>query len=395
MSSQSFAILGGQPVFDSPVHVGTPNLGDLPLFHKHLEEIFSRRWLSNDGPVVRLFEQKLSEILDVKHCIAVTNGTVAIELVAVSLGWRGRVVVPGFTFVASAHALAWVGVEPVFCDVDPKWHNLDSEDVRHNIDAAAGILGVHLWGRPADEQALQDEAQRLSADLVFDASHAFGSRRRGKSAAAMGRAATFSFHATKFVNTFEGGLITTNDDALADDLRSRRNFGHDEQRVVQRLGTNAKLNEVSAAMGLACLPHLDEWIDHDKEMTAAYHRHLSTIPGIRVHVDDEETDSNNQYLVVETEPDVFGLSRDELLDILVAENIGARKYFSPGIHRVPPYAADLARSLPVTERLSDIVLQLPTGAAVTRADVTLITDVIERAHAEAESLRGHLRGTSV
>ena len=204
---------------------------------------------------VREFERHICRVTEAKHAIAVTNATVGLQLVIRALGMKGSVIVPSFTFVATVHALHWQGITPVFCEVDPRTHCIDIHDVERKISGEisgniSGIIGVHMWGSSCDVDGLSDIASQYDVPLLLDAAHAFGSKRKGVPVGGAGAAGgSFSFHATKFVNAFEGGAITTNDDELADRLRLMRNYGFEDYDKVVQSGTNAKMCEPSAAMG--------------------------------------------------------------------------------------------------------------------------------------------------
>src|SRR4051794_14306014 len=210
------AALGGSPVFNAPVYVGRPNIGNRERLLERINDMLDRRWLSNNGPYVQEFERKVAEYLGVRHCIAMCNGTVALEIAIRATGLRGEVIVPSFTFIATAHALQWQEITPVFCDIDPRTHLIDPAQLQRLITPrTTGIIGVHTWGQPCDIEALTQIAERRGLTLLFDASHAFGCSYNGKMVGGFGAAEVFSFHATKFFNTFEGGAIVTNNDDLA------------------------------------------------------------------------------------------------------------------------------------------------------------------------------------
>src|ERR1035437_7730569 len=220
------ALLGGKPAFDEPLHVGRPNLGDRGRFLRRGNDLWKRRGVIKKRPQVHDDEQKLVKLLGVKHCIPVCNATVAMELAIRALDLRGEVIIPSFTFVATAHALQWQEITPVFCDIDRATHNLDPARVEQMITPrTTGIIGVHIWGRPCDVEALAGLARRHNLKLFFDAAHAFGCSLQGRMVGNFGEAEVFSFHATKFFNTFEGGAIATNNDELAAKIRLMKNFG--------------------------------------------------------------------------------------------------------------------------------------------------------------------------
>lgn len=367
------------PAFDQPLHVGRPNMGDRTNFLERVGEIFDRGWFSNDGPVVREFEQRVADLVGVKHCVAVCNGTIGLEIAIRALGLTGEVIVPSYTFVATAHALHWQGVTPVFADIDPDTHQLDPDAVRRMITPrTTGILGVHLWGRPAPVAELQEIADEHGLGLLFDAAHAFGNSHGGRMIGSFGRAEVFSFHATKFFNTFEGGAVMTDDDDLAAAMRLMRNFGFAGNDNVIHPGTNGKMIEVCAAMGLTNLESLDTIVATNRRNHDAYAAGLADIPGIRLLQYDEAERQNYQYVVIELDP-TFPVSRDELVALLNAENVLARRYFWPGIHRMQPYAdlfPDAGAALPVTEAVADRVVVLPTGTAMSATEIAVIVGLI-------------------
>jgi dTDP-4-amino-4,6-dideoxygalactose transaminase len=380
---EQLAVFGGTPAFSTPLHVGAPNVGDRARLLQRIEDILDRRWFTNNGTYVLEFERRILELVGVKHCVATCNGTVALEIMIRAVGLEGEVIVPAHTFVATPHALEWQRIEPVFCDVDPVTHNLDPERVEQRITArTTGILGVHLWGRGCDVEALASIADRHGLALVFDAAHAFGCSHAGRMIGGFGRAECFSFHATKFCSSFEGGAIVTNDDALAERMRLMRNFGFMGLDRVDYVGSNGKLTEVAAAMGLTSLESLEHFIDVNRRNHALYSELLSRVAGLSVLGYDERERNNYHYIVVEVDADRTGLDRDDLLRVLKAENVLARRYFYPGAHRMEPYRSRHSPDqleLTVTERLERSILQLPTGTSVEPAAIRTICSIIATA----------------
>ncbi len=385
------AILGAPPAFDSPVHVGGPNLPDRDRLHHLLDGILDRGWLTNNGPLVQEFERQLRQHLGVKHCIALCNATVGLELAARALKLTGEVIVPAFTFVATAHALKWLGLDPVFCDVDYATHNLDPKRLEQLITPrTSAVLGVHLWGRPCDIEALEAICAGYGLHLFFDAAHAFGCTYKGRPIGAFGRLEVFSFHATKFLNTFEGGAIATNSDALAREIRLLLNFGFAGYDTVVSLGVNGKMSEMAAAMGLASLERVDAAIETNHAHHARYAAAFEAVAGVQLLNYDTMERHNYQYVVLDIDSDAAGLSRDELVAVLWAEQVHARRYFSPGCHRMSPYAADerwRLAPLPMTERLADRLLTLPTGTSVRAEDIDAIAAIIRTALGAPEPVR--------
>lgn len=382
-SLSDLAIFGGQPEFEETLHVGRPNIGDRDRLLARIGDMLDRRWLTNRGPFVEELEQRLAELLGVRHCIAMVNGTVALEITARALGLAGEVIVPAFTFVATPHALQWQEITPVFCDVDPATHTIDPSSVQQMVTPrTTGILGVHVWGQPCSVEALAHIARQHNLRLIFDAAHAFATSHDGRMIGNFGDAEVFSFHATKVFNTFEGGAVTTNDDALAAKIRLMQNFGFTGLDTVIYIGTNGKMNEAAAAMGLTGLESLEEFIATNYRNYVAYRHELEGIPGLRLLVYDAGQQRNYQYVVLEIDQHVTGISRNRLAELLHAERVLARRYFYPGCHKMEPYRSYYPHAgllLPVTERLVQQVICLPTGISVDTASVERICGLIRYA----------------
>lgn len=388
------AVLGGTPLFAAPIHVGRPNIGNRDRLLARINEMLDRGWLSNNGPFVQEFERKTAEFLGVRHCIAMCNGTIALEIAIRATGMRGEVIVPSFTFIATAHALQWQEITPVFCDIDPRTHLIDPAQVQQMITPrTTGIVGVHVWGQPCDIEALSQIARRRNLTLMFDAAHAFGCSYRGRMIGNFGIAEVFSFHATKFFNTFEGGAIATNDDDLAAKIRLMKNFGFHGYDNVEYIGTNGKMSEVCAAMGLTGLESLDEFVEHNCRNYRQYRRELAGLPGIRMLAWNESERCNYQYVVAEIEEELTEISGDELVRTLHAENILARRYFYPGCHRMEPYRSFFPHAglmLPATERVAQRLLVLPTGTTIGESEISGICAVIRLIAANGRALRQRL-----
>lgn len=372
---------GGSPAFPDKLHVGRPNVGDRKRFLERAEDILDRCWLTNDGPYVDEFRQHLLDYTGGKHCILMCNGTIALEIAARALGLKGEVIVPSFTFVATAHALQWQEITPVFCDVDPLTHNIDPDKVEQLITPkTTGILGVHVWGRPCNTEALTDIAYRHNLRLMFDAAHALRCSHQGQLIGNFGEASVFSFHATKFMNTFEGGAVVTNDEELANRMRLMKNFGFGPgyDNVIYS-GTNGKMSEISAAMGLTNLESINDFIEVNHRNYRQYQNELADIPGVNLISYNESEKNNYQYIILEIDAEQAGITRDQLVKILHAENVLARRYFFPGCHHMEPYRSYFPNSkllLPETERLTQKVLSLPTGTAVNNEIIRKICQLI-------------------
>ena len=394
------ALFGGPPAFVDPLHVGRPNIGDRAALRTRLEAMLDRRWLTNHGPYVTEFERRVAGLVGVRHCVATCNATVGIEVAARALGLTGEIIVPSFTFVGTAHALRWQGITPVFCDIDRRTHNIDPGRVEALITPrTTGIIGVHVWGRPCDVKALGDIARRRGLRLLFDAAHALGCAWQGRMLGSFGDAEVLSFHATKVANAFEGGAIVTNDDEVARRARLLHACGFAEEDLVVSEGTNAKMSEASAAMGLTSLESLDVFVAANRRNHAAYARELAGLPGVQACVVRRSAAAQSPLRRHRNGQRAAGIHRDVLQRILRAENILARRYF-PGCHQMEPYRTidpDAGLRLPATVSLAARVMQLPTGTTVSRAAIERVCAILRLAleHAAAIARREPARVAEV
>lgn len=365
------------------LYVGRPNIGDRQRFLERVNEMFDRRWLSNDGPFLKEFEQRISQLVGVKHAIAVCNATAGIELASRALDLKGEVIMPSYTFVATAHALQWQEITPIFADMDPATHNIDPAKIEALITPrTTGIVGVHVWGRACDTRAIEKIAAKHNLKVMYDASHGFGCSSGGKMLGFFGECEVFSFHATKFINCFEGGVVTTNNDELAEKMRLMRNFGFVDYDKVVYLGINGKMNEVCAAMGLTNLEAMGDIVETNKRNYLTYCRELNGVTGLSVIGYDPNERNNYQYVVIEVDPDVCPRNRDEIVEALHSENVIARKYFWPGCHRMEPYRSlqpNAGLLLGETERVAARVIVLPTGQTVDEETVRRVCGIIKAA----------------
>ena len=377
---QELAALGGTPAFAEKVHVGRPNIGKREAILERISDMLDRRWLTNHGLFVQEFERKIAEFIGVKHCIATCNATIALELATRALDLKGEVIVPSFTFIATAHALQWQEITPVFCDIDPQTHTINPYRIEAMLTPrTTGIIGVHVWGNPCDVEALNAIADQHKLKLMFDAAHAFGCSHQGTMIGNFGEAEVFSFHATKFLNTFEGGAIVTNNDELAHKIRLMTNFGFAGVDNVVYIGTNGKMNEACAAMGLTSLESLDQFVEVNYRNYKCYQQEIASIPGIFLLPYNESEHCNYQYIVLEIDEKRTKICRDTLVNLLNGENIVARRYFYPGCHRMEPYRSYFPHAgllLPETEQLTQRVMLLPTGTAMDIEGIVKICNIL-------------------
>lgn len=391
MNTTNFALFGAKPTFDKPLPIGQLYFPSLERYEAAFRGIFERQYYNNNGPLHEELEEKLQKFIGVKHAICVSNATFGLMMVADAMGLTGKVILPAFTFIASAQSLSWSGIEPVFCDVDQVTHQIAIELIDSMIDKdVSAIMGVNLWGGACNPKELVKIATANGVQLYFDSAHAFGCSVDGVRIGNFGQAEVFSFHATKILSATEGGCICTNDDELAARLRSiRPSYGADKPVNIVRVA-NARMSEAQAAIALMSLDDFPANQKNNEALYRTYETHLNAIPGLHLVRPAGVSFSNYQYLVCCVDEREFGLQRDLLIDLLKAENVVARRYFYPGLHRSIPYAQELPlhlNRLPNTDSLCASCIQFPIGALVSAEDVVRICSIVNRAHQAAAKIR--------
>jgi dTDP-4-amino-4,6-dideoxygalactose transaminase len=354
------AILGGVPAFANRFRFMVPSLPPAEQVWAIYHGAYQDGQITNSNLVARL-ESQVAERLQVKHCVAVSSCTSGLMLLLRALDRKGEVILPSFTFFATAHALVWNGLRPILADCDPCTWTLDPEDVERRLTPeTTAIIGVHLYGTPCDVEALQEVAARNRLPLIFDSAHAFGSTHRGRPVGGFGDAEVFSMSPTKTLVAGEGGLVTTNDATLARRLRAARNYGDSGTYDCELAGLNARMSEFQAAMALAGFDMVDGKVRRHNEIARQY-TYLLEPSGFRFPKVRPGDVSTYKDYCVHIDPEVMSVSRDELAAALLEENIETKKYFSPALHQQKLYR-DSTRGqapLPVTTRMADGVLSLP------------------------------------
>jgi dTDP-4-amino-4,6-dideoxygalactose transaminase len=372
-----------------PLYVAKPILPPLEEVRPYLEAIWESRVLTNGGPLHGQLESALGEYLGVPTAKLFNNGTIALlaALRMFNLPAGSEVITTPLTFAATAHAISWNGLVPVFADVSPDTLTLDPASVEAAIsEKTSAILAVHVYGTVCDLDGLQAVASRHDLRLIYDAAHVFGTTVAGRPIGSFGDASVFSFHATKLFHTFEGGMITTNRPEDSEEIYYLRNFGIKNEEEVVSIGINGKMNELQAAMGLLNLPLVAAEQQARAALREKYDAALQELPGIRLQPVQPGVSNSQQYYPLQIDPAGFGRSRDDLYLALKDRGIYARKYFHPVCTDFEPYRnarIHTTQGVPVVERIKSRVLCLPFHSDVTDEDVAEIRDVFAAAPADA------------
>jgi perosamine synthetase len=348
--------------------VAEPSLSGREL--EYVVEAVSSGWISSLGPFVATFEEELAKAAEAKHALAVANGTVGLHLAlaAAGIGPGDEVIVPSFTFVASAAAVRYVGADPVLADVDPRHWCLDPEDVKRRVTSRTrALMPVHIYGHPCDMDALQSIADEHDLVVIEDAAEALGARYRGRAAGALGDIGAFSFYGNKLITTGEGGAVLIDDDVLADRARILRDHAMDPTRRYwhEEIGFNFRLTNVQAAIGVAQLERLDELLQRKRAIAERYTAGLSDVPGLQLQEELEWAQSSWWMFTVLVRPE-FGRDRDELAAELRTARVDSRPAFV-ALHELPHLRTD--DPLPVSEEIGRLGLTLPSGTTLTDDDV--------------------------
>jgi len=338
---------------------------------KYLAECIDTGWISSEGPFVRRFEQEFAARMGRKHGIAVCNGTAALDAAveALGIGPGDEVILPTFTIISCINQIVRSGATPVLVDSDPITWNMDVSQVEAKITPRTkAIMAVHIYGLPVDMDPLLDIVQRHGLQLIEDAAEAIGQTYRGRPCGSLGHISTFSFYPNKHVTTGEGGMILTDDDQLADACRGLRNlcFQPGKRFVHERLGWNMRLSNVQAALGLAQLERLDEFIDRKRHMGATYNRLLGDLTALQLPLPATDYAHNTYWVYGIVLKDDVPFDAEDAMRRLVARGIGTRPFFWP-MHEQPVLRcmglfSEMACA--VAERLGRRGLYLPSGLSL-------------------------------
>lgn len=349
----------------------------MPDFNEYIEEIrdlWDSHWLTNMGPKHKQFQTELKEYLGVENIELVTNGHMALELTLQAMQLEGEVITTPFTFASTTHAIVRNGLRPVFCDIDPATFTIDVQKIEALItEHTSAIMPVHVYGNICNIEEIQKIADKHGLKVIYDAAHTFGERYKGKGIGSYGDASCFSFHATKVFNSIEGGAVCFKDKKLGEVLYDLKNFGLHGQEEVIAAGTNAKMNEFCAAMGICNLRHVDREIEKRRFVYETYRNFLNGVEGLQLAEPQPDVKPNYAYFPLVVNENKFGSSRDEILEYLKEKDIYARKYFYPLTNEFSCYSDQYnPEDTPVAKYISDRVLTLPMYADLSTTEAERI-----------------------
>lgn len=366
---------------NSTITVTSPLLPNLQEFEKMLEDIWQRKWLTNNGYYHKELEKALADYLGVPYISLFTNGTLPLITALQALNLReGEIITTPYSFVATTHSIWWNNLKPVFVDVEEENGNINPEKIEAAITPKTrAIMPVHVYGTPCNTKRIQEIADVYGLKVIYDAAHAFGVNINGKSILENGDMSTLSFHATKVYNTVEGGALICHDEATKKRIDYLKNFGFAGETTVVAPGINSKMDEIRAAYGLLNLKQVNEAIAKRKHIAELYRKSLQHVSGIRCLNDIDGVRHNYSYFPIFITEKYYGMSRDDLYEKLKQNNILGRRYFYPLISNFPIYRgleSASPKNLPIANKMADQVLCLPMYADLTEIDVNRIIEVV-------------------
>lgn len=362
------------------ITVTSPLMPSLDELNVYLQDIWNRKWITNNGHYHKELEKALCEYLDVPFISLFTNGTLPLITALQAMRITGEVITTPFSFVATTHALWWNGIKPVFVDIDPLTCNLDPEKIEAAITPrTTAIMPVHVYGQPCDTKRIQEIADKYGLKVIYDAAHAFGVKVNGKSILNAGDMSTLSFHATKVYNTIEGGALVMHDEQTKKRIDYLKNFGFAGETTVVAPGINSKMDEVRAAYGLVNLKQVDKAIEARRRVADTYREALKGVQGIRFMEDVPGVHHNYAYFPIFVDEAQYGMSRDELYFKMKEHNVLGRRYFYPLISTFSTYRGlESAHpdNLPVATKMAEQVICLPMYYGLTNEDLERITSLV-------------------
>lgn len=376
-----FELKGGyeiKPIFDKPIYISKPLLPPLKEYIKRLELIWEQEWLTNHGMQHQTFEKRLAQYLRVPYVSLFDNGTTALMVAHQTLKLKGKVITTPFTFPATPYSLSWMGLEPIFCDIDPSTMNIDVNKIQPLITKdTSAILAVHVFGVPCDVHKIDSLAQHYNLKVIYDAAHAFGVEIKGRPIGTFGDISMMSLHATKLFHTAEGGALLFNNEEFKIRADLLKSFGIEREDVVSDIGINGKMNELQAALGLTVLEHVEEERKKRRALTHLYRQFLYGLDGIELMKDLDGIKFNYQYFTIRIHAETFGKSRDYVHQKLREHNVFARRYFYPLCSKYPLYRLGWKEDMfPAAQLISEQTLTLPLYGKLTPEDIEKICTII-------------------
>lgn len=363
---------------DSKILVTRSSMPSMEEYIEEIRSIWDSHWLTNMGEKHKALQAELQKYMGVPAVELLTNGHMALELSLQAMNLQGEVITTPFTFASTTHAIVRNGLEPVFCDIDPETYTMDVTQIERLItDRTCAILPVHVYGNVCNIEEIERIAHKYGLKVLYDAAHTFGETYKGQGIGNFGDASCFSFHATKVFNTIEGGAVCYRDPDMGRRLYELKNFGIHGPEEVDAVGANAKMNEFCAAMGLCNLRHVDEEIAKRRAVVERYREHLEGVDGLRLNVQQPEVRSNYAYFPVVFDENLFGASRNEVMDALAKNGIGARKYFYPLTNTFECFHGKYdVDATSVALHVAKRVLTLPLYADLSMEDVDRICKIV-------------------
>ena len=366
---------------EKQITVTSPLMPDLEELNQYLQDIWQRKWITNNGHYHKELEKALCEYLDVPYVSLFTNGTLPLITALQALRITGEVITTPYSFVATTHSLWWNGIKPVFVDIDPSTGNLDPDKIEAAITPrTTAIMPVHVYGKPCDTERIQEIADKYGLKVIYDAAHAFGVKVNGTSILNAGDMSTLSFHATKVYNTIEGGALVMHDEQTKKRIDYLKNFGFAGETEVVAPGINSKMDEMRAAYGLLNLKQVDEAIEARHQVALKYREALRNVEGISFFDDMPGVKHNYSYFPIFVDAEKYGMTRDELYFKMKEQNVLGRRYFYPLISTFSTYRGlDSAKpeNLPNAHKMADEVICLPMHHALSDEDVNRIINLVK------------------
>ncbi|RGK26444.1 DegT/DnrJ/EryC1/StrS family aminotransferase [Bacteroides intestinalis] len=364
------------------ITVTSPLLPSLDDFMPYLQDIWNRKWLTNNGHYHQELEKALCEYLEVPYISLFTNGTLPLIVALQTLRITGEVITTPYSFVATTHSLWWNGIKPVFVDIDLDTCNIDPEKIEAAITPkTTAIMPVHVYGKPCNMERIQSIADKYGLKVIYDAAHAFGVKMNGKSVLNAGDMSTLSFHATKVYNTVEGGALICHDEKMKKRIDYLKNFGFAGETEIVAPGINGKMDEIRAAYGLLNLKQVDVAIEARRQVAIRYREALRKVSGINFMEDMPGVSHNYSYFPIFVDARKYGMTRDELYFKMKEQDVLGRRYFYPLISEFSTYRGlESARpeNLPVAHKVADSVICLPMHHALSVDDVRRILEIIAK-----------------